>query len=302
MSESSCQEQTPWNAPRWPVSGVDPCVCMLCQSAISRSTRPARSPCGQSGLTDRTPRRKFGDSQPSSLLGNERTHRAPPRGSAGSGRLQPVHRPQPRASRGRDARHHDADSVVVRFRYQDRQRGPRFETLYKLGRNRRVLAIETRSVTPEGTLGGVTQRVGLPGRLPSIRLVGRHDAHARRPDVVLRARHHVAVRRRAARPLPAVTPATHVAGSIPTGPATRKSSPILPSPSAERSGTSGSCSSTGSRRPPTPCGSTTRIGCSRAVSDWFITVPRDAVSVLPALHADREAHPRRARRRPSHDA
>ena len=55
------------------------------------------------------------------------------------------------------------DSVVVRFRYQDRQRGPRFETLYQLGPNRRVLALETRTVTPEGTLGPVTQRVDFRG-------------------------------------------------------------------------------------------------------------------------------------------
>jgi hypothetical protein len=56
-----------------------------------------------------------------------------------------------------------ADSIVVRYRYQDRQRGPRFETLYRLGANRRILGMETRSVTPEGTLGTVTQRVDFWG-------------------------------------------------------------------------------------------------------------------------------------------
>jgi hypothetical protein len=55
------------------------------------------------------------------------------------------------------------DSVVVRYRYQDRQRGPRFQTTYRLGANRRVEWMETRSVTPEGTLGSVIQRVDFWG-------------------------------------------------------------------------------------------------------------------------------------------
>ena len=55
------------------------------------------------------------------------------------------------------------DSVVVRFRYQDRQRGPRIETLYRSGGSGRLVAMETRSVTPEGTLGPVTQRVDFRG-------------------------------------------------------------------------------------------------------------------------------------------
>jgi len=73
-----------------------------------------------------------------------------------------------------------ADSVVVRFRYQDRQRGPRFETLYKLGPNRRVLALETRSVTLEGTLGNVTQRVDFWG--DSLRSVVSGDTTLMRDD------------------------------------------------------------------------------------------------------------------------
>ena len=55
------------------------------------------------------------------------------------------------------------DSVVVRFRYQDRQRGPRIETLYRTGANGKLVAIETRSVTPDGALGPVTQRVDFRG-------------------------------------------------------------------------------------------------------------------------------------------
>jgi hypothetical protein len=73
-----------------------------------------------------------------------------------------------------------ADSVVVRFRYQDRQRGPRFETIYRLGPNRRVLSMETRSVTPEGKLGDVTQRVDFWG--DSLRSVSSGDTTRMRDD------------------------------------------------------------------------------------------------------------------------
>jgi imidazolonepropionase-like amidohydrolase len=72
------------------------------------------------------------------------------------------------------------DSVVVRYRYQDRQRGPRFETLYKLGPNRRILAFETRSVTPEGTVGPVLQRVDFWG--DSLRSVSSGDTTLRRDE------------------------------------------------------------------------------------------------------------------------
>jgi len=72
------------------------------------------------------------------------------------------------------------DSVVVRYRYQDRQRGPRFETLYKLGANRRILALETRSVTPEGPLGPVTQHVDFWG--DSVRSVSSGDTTLMRDD------------------------------------------------------------------------------------------------------------------------
>ena len=72
------------------------------------------------------------------------------------------------------------DSVVVRYRYQDRQRGPRFETVYRLGPNRRVTSMETRSVTPEGTLGPVTQRVDFWG--DSLRSVSQGDTTLMRDD------------------------------------------------------------------------------------------------------------------------
>jgi len=50
------------------------------------------------------------------------------------------------------------DSIVVRFQYQDRQRGPRVETRYRLA-NGRIISMETRGFSPEGTLGPVTERV-----------------------------------------------------------------------------------------------------------------------------------------------
>ena len=72
------------------------------------------------------------------------------------------------------------ESVVVRYRYQDRQRGPRFETVYRLGPNRRVTSMETRSVTPEGSLGSVTQRVDFWG--DSVRSVSQGDTTLMRDD------------------------------------------------------------------------------------------------------------------------
>jgi hypothetical protein len=71
------------------------------------------------------------------------------------------------------------DSVVVRFRYQDRQRGPRFETLYRSA-NGRLTALETRSVTPDGKLGSVTQRVDFTG--DSARSVASGDTLRLRAD------------------------------------------------------------------------------------------------------------------------
>jgi hypothetical protein len=55
------------------------------------------------------------------------------------------------------------DSVVVRYRYQDRQRGPRFETRYHTGAGGRITLIETRTVAMDGTVGAVTERVELAG-------------------------------------------------------------------------------------------------------------------------------------------
>jgi hypothetical protein len=55
------------------------------------------------------------------------------------------------------------DSVVVRYRYQDRQRGPRFETRYHTGAGGRITLIETRTVAMDGTVGDVTERVEFVG-------------------------------------------------------------------------------------------------------------------------------------------
>ena len=55
------------------------------------------------------------------------------------------------------------DSIVVRYRYQDRQRGPRFETRYHTGAGGRITLIETRTVAMDGTVGDVTERVEFVG-------------------------------------------------------------------------------------------------------------------------------------------
>ena len=51
------------------------------------------------------------------------------------------------------------DSVVVRYQYQDRQRGPRIENRYRIGTGGRITVIESRGFSPEGVLGPVTERV-----------------------------------------------------------------------------------------------------------------------------------------------
>src|SRR5688572_3732382 len=51
------------------------------------------------------------------------------------------------------------DSVVVRYQYQDRQRGPRIENRYRIGTAGRITVIETRGFSPEGVLGPVIERV-----------------------------------------------------------------------------------------------------------------------------------------------
>ena len=72
------------------------------------------------------------------------------------------------------------DSTVVRYRHQDRQRGPRFETVYRRAANGRLVSIETRSVTPEGKLGDVTQRVDFLG--DSVRAIASGDTTRMRGD------------------------------------------------------------------------------------------------------------------------
>jgi hypothetical protein len=72
------------------------------------------------------------------------------------------------------------DSTVVRYRHQDRQRGPRFETVYRRAANGRLISMETRSVTPDGKLGDVTQRVDFLG--DSVRAVASGDTTRLRGD------------------------------------------------------------------------------------------------------------------------
>lgn len=72
------------------------------------------------------------------------------------------------------------DSTVVRYGHQDRQRGPRFETVYRRAANGRLVSIETRSVTPDGKLGDVTQRVDFLG--DSVRAIASGDTTRLRGD------------------------------------------------------------------------------------------------------------------------
>ena len=65
------------------------------------------------------------------------------------------------------------DSIVVRYQYQDRQRGPRIESRYWVAAGGRVRATETRGLSPDGTLGPVTERIDYLG--DSVRLIAATD-------------------------------------------------------------------------------------------------------------------------------
>jgi hypothetical protein len=72
------------------------------------------------------------------------------------------------------------DSVVVRYQYQDRQRGPRIENRYRVGPGGRISVIETRTFSPDGVLGPVTERVEYFG--DSVRVVAGTDTTRMRGD------------------------------------------------------------------------------------------------------------------------
>jgi hypothetical protein len=174
------------------------------------------------------------------------------------------------------------DSVVVRFRYQDRQRGPRFETLYKLGPNRRVLALETRSVAPDGTIGPVTQRVDFWG--DSLRSVSSGDTTLMRDDPTsyfvldntspfddaLLARYLLSRPQRASRLYPDGEGRAEVVAdtSVTVGGAQRRIRLVF---------IDGLSTSTDA----VWIDDANQLFASGA--GWFVTVPRNAVSVLPAL-------------------
>ncbi len=174
------------------------------------------------------------------------------------------------------------DSVVVRFRYQDRQRGPRIETLYRTGPNGRLIALETRSVTPDGQLGSVTQRVDFIG--DSVRSVASGDTTRLKGDATsffvldntspyddARLASHLLSRpQHSSRLLPDGTGRADIVAdtTVTVGGASRRIRLVFTdglSPS-----TDGVWIDENDRLFTTSAG-------------WFMTVPREAVTVLPAL-------------------
>lgn len=174
------------------------------------------------------------------------------------------------------------DSVVVRFRYQDRQRGPRIETLYRTGANGRLVALETRSVTPDGALGSVTQRVDITG--DSVRCVTSGDTTRMRGDAtsyfVLDNTSPYDDARLASYLL---SRPQHTAHVLPdgNGHADVVADTTVPVGGSQRhirlvivDGLTGSTDAVWLE-------DSGKLFASSA--DWFITVPREAVSVLPTL-------------------
>jgi imidazolonepropionase-like amidohydrolase len=174
------------------------------------------------------------------------------------------------------------DSVVVRFRYQDRQRGPRIETLYRTSANGRLVALETRSITPEGKLGSVTQRVDFTG--DSVRSVASGDTTRMHGDATSYfvldatspfddarlAQYLLSRPQHSAHLLPDGNAHAEVVAdtTVSVGGAQRRIRLVFvdglyPSASAVWLDESGGLFSSG--------------------ADWFITVPREAAGVLPAL-------------------
>lgn len=174
------------------------------------------------------------------------------------------------------------DSVVVRVRYQDRQRGPRIETLYRTAANGRIVALETRSVTPEGALGSVTQRVDFMG--DSVRSIASGDTTRLRGDATsyfvldatspyddARLAHYLLSRpQHSARMLPDGAGRAEVVAdtTVSLGGAQRRIRLVFvdglsTSSSAVWLDESGGLFASG--------------------AEWFLTVPREATGLLPAL-------------------
>ena len=181
------------------------------------------------------------------------------------------------------------DSVVVRFQYQDRQRGPRIESRYWVGAGGRVRAMETRSFSPEGTLGPVNEHVDYLA--DSVRLIAGTDTTTMRGgadafyrlrstspyDEALLARHLIARPQRSSRVLPEGSARAEVVAdtTVTVAGAPRRIRLVL---------IDGLSTSTGS------VWLDDADGFFASGAGWFVTVPRGAEGLLPALREIEKRH------------
>ena len=180
------------------------------------------------------------------------------------------------------------DSVVVRFQYQDRQRGPRIETCYRLA-NGRIVSMETRGFSPDGVLGPVTERVDLYA--DSARWIAGFDTTRVRGDAsafyrlrsvspyddALLARHLLGRPNRSGRLLPDGNARAEVVADTTVavnGAATRIKLVFVD----------------GVGLAPNAIWLDDRDGFFASSASWFIAVPRGADGVLPALREIEKRH------------
>ena len=181
------------------------------------------------------------------------------------------------------------DSIVVRYRYQDRQRGPRIETRYRLGAAGRVTVIETRGFSPEGVLGPVMERVEFFA--DSVRVIAGSDTTQMRGDATsfyrlrstspyddaLLARYLLARPQRTARLLPDATVRAEVVADTTVS--------VGASPQRVRLVFIDGLST-----------STTAVwldesdGLFSSGAGWFTTIPRGAEGLVPALREIEKRH------------
>lgn len=180
------------------------------------------------------------------------------------------------------------DSVVVRFQYQDRQRGPRIETRYRIA-NGRVVAMETRGFSPDGVLGPVTERVDLYA--DSARWISGFDTTRVRSDAA------AFYRLRSVSPYDDALLARHLLGR-PT-----RSGKLLPGGNAHAEVVADTTVTVnGSARriklvfidgvglSPSSVWLDERDGFFTSGANWFIPVPRGADAILPALREIEKRH------------
>src|SRR5688572_17153657 len=182
----------------------------------------------------------------------------------------------------------DGDSIVVRFQYQDRQRGPRIETRYRIA-NGRVVAMETRGFAPDGVLGPVTERVDL--HADSARWISGLDTTRVRSDAV------AFYRLRSVSPYDDALLARHLLGR-PT-----RSGKLLPDGTARAevvADTTVTVSGAvrriklvfidGVGLSPNAVWLDDRGGFFTSGASWFIAVPQGADAVVPALREIEKRH------------